>query len=73
MRCADLMAKIILHSNKCPKCNMLKEKLDDKKIKYQENNDIQSMLDLGLVSTPFLEIDDELLDFSKAIKWISEN
>ena len=67
------MAKIILHSNKCPKCNMLKEKLDDKKIKYQENNDIQSMLDLGLVSTPFLEIDDELLDFSKAIKWISEN
>lgn len=63
--------EIILHSTHCPKCNILKQKLNDKKIIYTENNDITIMRERGYMSVPVLEIDGEQLLFEKAIEWIT--
>lgn len=59
---------MILYSTGCPKCNILKKKLEELKIEYTENNSVDDMLELGIMSVPVLKIDDELLDFSEAVK-----
>lgn len=62
---------IKFYSTNCPRCNILKKKLDDKNIQYEIHTDTQEMINLGLVNAPALEFEDgQLLDFGKAIKWI---
>ena len=63
---------IILYSTNCPKCNVIKKKLGDKNIEYTENNDIDTMLSLGIKQAPMLSLDGELLNFTEANKWINE-
>lgn len=63
---------IILYSNGCPKCNVLKKKLTEKNINYIENNDIDTMTSLGIDQVPILSVDGNLLDFAEANKWINE-
>lgn len=62
---------IILYSNNCPKCKILKSKLALKNIKYDEVNDIDLMIAKGFSSMPILEIDGETMDFTTANKWIN--
>ena len=61
-----------LYSTHCPKCQILEKKLSQKGIEYTEVNDMQSMLDMGLQSVPWLEVDGQILDFNQANKWINE-
>lgn len=61
-----------LFSTGCPKCTILKKKLSQKDIKYTEVNDIQQMLDMGLQSVPWLEVDGQMMNFEQANKWINE-
>ena len=61
-----------LFSTRCPKCRILEKKLAQKGIEYTEVNDIQQMLDIGLKSVPWLEVDGEMMDFNKANQWINE-
>ena len=61
-----------LFSTGCPKCTILKKKLAQKGIEYAEVNDIQQMLDMGLQSVPWLEVDGQMMDFNQANKWINE-
>ena len=56
---------------KCPKCKILKKKLDAKNIPYQECNDIQIMSEKGIEFTPMTEIDGKLLDYATAVKWVN--
>lgn len=57
----------------CPKCKILKKKMDDKGISYNTVTDIEVMTALGLDSVPVLQFDDgALMDFGKAIKWVNE-
>ena len=63
---------IKLYSTHCPKCRVLEIKLKQKNIEYEECNDIDEMMKKGILSAPYLEIDNELLDFGKAVKWINE-
>ena len=60
---------VILYSTGCPKCRVLKKKLTDKHIDFEENNSIEEMESLGLVEMPVLSVDGDLLEFSKAIQW----
>lgn len=60
-----------LYSNGCPNCIRLKSMLDNKGILY-ESTDIQFLIDNGYQSIPMLEIDDKLLDFPSAVKYIHE-
>lgn len=61
-----------LFSTGCPKCTILKKKLSQKDIEYTEVNDIQQMLDMGLQSVPWLEVEGQMMNFDQANKWINE-
>lgn len=63
--------KIIFHSSHCPRCKILEVKLKQKGIQYEENNDIQIMLDKGLKMAPALEVDGKIMEFKEAINWIN--
>lgn len=66
------MVKIILYSTNCPKCNVLEKKLQSKNINFEICNDVDLMLSKGIQQAPYLEVDNELMDFSKAVKWVNE-
>ena len=63
---------VTLYSTGCPKCNVLKAKLDAKNIQYGINDSVDDMLALGVMSAPVLKVDDEVLLFADAIKWVNE-
>lgn len=62
---------IIFYSTDCPKCKILKKKLDSKNLTYSLVDDVDAMLDLGLMSAPALSVDGKLMDFSNAINFIN--
>ena len=64
---------IVLYSNKCPKCQILETKLNQKNIEYTEINDVDLMLEKGFSSVPMLEVDGEIMDFKVANDWINNN
>lgn len=66
------MDKIILYSSHCPKCVVLEQKLKQKNIQYEICDDIDLMVQKGMKSAPALEVGDEFMDFTEAIKWIKE-
>lgn len=61
--------KVVFHTTGCPKCRVLKMKLDKAGVSYETNDDVSKMLSIGLKSAPALSVDDELLDFAAACKW----
>lgn len=66
------MASIVLYTIDCPKCKILESKLNLKNISYEVFKDKDKMIEKGLSTMPVLEVDGQLLDFGKAIKWINE-
>lgn len=62
---------VIFYSTHCPKCKVLDIKLKQAGIDYIENDDVEEMKQLGIKAAPALKVDDEIMDFSTAIKWIS--
>lgn len=63
---------IILYSTGCPKCNILKKKLDDASIEYTVESNIDNMMELGILSVPVLKVNDKLLSYMDAIKYVNE-
>lgn len=63
---------ITFYSTNCPKCKILKAKLDEKGIKYTICSDVDTMLKKGFISAPVLEIDGKVITFLEAINWIKE-
>lgn len=63
---------IILHSTGCPKCEVLKKKLNEKGVDYTENHDVEVMFSLGLTHVPILDVNGELLEFADAVAWINQ-
>ena len=47
--------KIILYTIDCPKCKILKKKLDELNIEYDVVEDVDIMLKLGMSQVPILE------------------
>lgn len=64
---------IIFYTTGCPKCNVLKKKMDAVGLEYTINSNVDEMLDLGIQTAPYLKVNDELLDFSRAVVWLKEN
>ena len=60
---------VVLYSNGCPRCTILKRKLDEKGIDYSACMEVEEMLSLGITSVPVLKVDDKMMDFSEAVKW----
>lgn len=63
--------KIILYSTGCPKCRILEAKLKEKNINYTEVDDIEYMKTIGLKEVPWLKIDNDMLNFADAVKWVN--
>lgn len=63
---------VVLHSTHCPRCNVLKAKLEQKSVVFEENNDVELMMQKGLSTAPVLEVDGVLYQFKEAVKWIGE-
>lgn len=66
-----MRVSVILYTTHCPKCNVLSKKLNEKNITYTEVNDVNIMSEKNIVFTPYLEVDDELMDFTKAVAWVN--
>ena len=63
---------IMLHSTHCPKCKVLELKLKQKNIVFDENNNVDLMVEKGFKTAPVLEVDGITYDFKEAVKWIGE-
>ena len=61
-----------IYSTGCPRCRVLKAKLEQKGIEYDECHDVEKMQSMGIKSVPMLCVDGELMTFEKAIKFINE-
>lgn len=62
---------IVLYTTHCPKCKVLEQKLKDKKVEYCICEDIDKMARLGIESVPVLGINENLIDFGRAIRWVN--
>lgn len=65
--------RIILYSTGCPKCKVLKSKLEEKNIEFVENNSVEEMTGLGITQVPVLSVGGVLLDFKKAVTWVNNS
>lgn len=63
---------IVLHSTDCPKCRVLKSRLKEMGIGFEENNDVETMIQKGFTMAPVLEIDGVTYSYKEAIEWIKE-
>lgn len=66
------MGKVTLYQHGCPRCRVLKMKLDQKGIQYDEVTDVQVMKEKGFQEAPKLEIDGVVYGFKEAVEWIGE-
>ncbi len=62
---------IVLYTTGCPKCRILKAKLDAKGISYGVCEDVDTMEKLGLTSVPVLSVNGNLYDFADAVAYIN--
>lgn len=68
---------VFFFSTGCPKCQVLKKKLDNLNIHYIICDNINIMETMGIMTVPQLLITMKdfsacLLDFSMAVKWLKE-
>ena len=63
---------IVLYEHGCPRCKVLKMKLDQKKIQYETVNDIAVMQEKGFQDAPKIEVDGVVMNFTEAVEWIKE-
>jgi len=62
---------ITLYSTDCPKCKILKEELNKKGISFEEVNDVDKMIKIGIATVPLLKLEnDKILGFYDAYKFI---
>jgi len=66
--------KIILYSTGCPMCRALERQLAKRNLEFELVNCTEDLLiEKGFHSAPGVDIDGELMDFTKAMAWIREH
>ena len=63
---------VVMYSTGCPKCKILKKKLDEKKVVYEEDTDVEKMKSKGINRVPVLEVDGKLFSYSEAVKLVND-
>ena len=66
------MEKIVLYTTHCPKCNILKAKLNEKNIQYVESEDVITLSLFGFKTVPILEVEGQFLEFKAAVDWVNQ-
>lgn len=64
--------EIVLYSTGCPKCNVLKSKLNKAGIKYTIVSDTNKILETGFNVVPILKVGDDFLLFKQANDYLNE-
>lgn len=59
--------EVVLYSTGCPSCRTLKQKLDDKSIKYTEKNSVDEMIALGIARVPVLQVNGKMYEYNAAL------
>jgi glutaredoxin len=62
----------IFTTETCPKCRILKKKLEDKGLEYTEVTDEEKLRQMDILSVPVMTVDGERMDFAEAIKYVNE-
>ena len=63
---------MILYTQGCVKCDVLKKKLEQKGLSFDiESNNFQKLIDAGIEFMPVLEVNGELLQFNDAVTYIN--
>ena len=62
---------VTMYSTGCPRCEVLKKRLEQKGIEFEINNSVERMLSLGINDVPVLDVEGKLLPFAEAVKWVS--
>ena len=63
--------QVVLYTTHCPKCEVLKKKLENAGIEYSIVEDENEMREKGFLSAPMLEVDGEVMDFTLANNWVN--
>lgn len=63
---------IRLYSNGCPKCKVIKSKLESKNIVFEETDDTQRIILEGYKTFPVLEVNGQFMDFVSANTWVNQ-
>ena len=63
---------VIMYTTGCPKCKILKKKLDEKKVEYEEETDVEKMKSIGIDRVPMLSVDGKLLSYLEAVKLVND-
>lgn len=66
------MSNPILYTTGCPRCNVLEKKLKNANIDFDICTNTDIMLEKNIIYAPALEVDNKLLDFKEAVKWVGE-
>ncbi len=61
---------VVLYSTDCPKCNVLKGRLEKNNIKFEISNDIDELIKRGFQSAPVLRVNDNYFDFTRAMNML---
>ena len=64
--------RIILYSNHCPCCEILKSQLDAAGVAYRVITDTDQMLAMGLTHLPMLSVDGMMMNYPAALAWLKE-
>ena len=64
--------EIILYTIGCPYCNILKDKLKQKGIKFKIVDDVDEMEKLDIISAPQLFNGEKMLNYNEALEWLSK-
>lgn len=65
--------KVVLYTTHCPRCNVIEQKLKAKTIEYEEITDVNLIEEKGFKQVPVLVVDDEIMDFVTANKWVNDH
>lgn len=64
---------ILYTTTTCPRCNVVKVKMNQANLSYEVSTDIEQMEKLKIKQVPMLQLDDgTLLDFSGIIAYLKE-
>ena len=67
------MDKLLLYgSDGCPRCSVLRKKMEMAGIEYEETHDIQQLVELGFQQLPILSNGKAYMPFKEALEYIRE-
>lgn len=64
--------RVILYTTGCPNCKLLEKLLTSKEIKHGIITDVDVMIKMGFQSSPQLEVDGLMMDYTHAKVWVNE-